>query len=347
MNKVAVVLAVSGLCAPLAAQWLNYPTPGIPRTPDGKPNLAAPAPRTADGKPDLSGVWKGPGPGSYDRNVARDLSPRDIQPWAEALYQQRVRDMGKDAPRATCLPDPFPYYHMVDVARFVQTPGLIVVLYEGTTNSVHRTIFTDGRELPKDPTPTWLGYSVGHWEGDTLVVDTAGFNDRSWLDIEGHPHTEALHITERFHRRDFGHMDLLLTIDDPKAFTRPFSLNIPKTLEPDTDLLESVCENDTSVPHMIGGVNVIKLAPQILSKYAGTYEYAPGRDAVITIENDLLLLQQGTNPLKLPLVANSETLFVSRTDGDTIEFMRDAQGTITGFIYHRGGSPDRKAARKK
>jgi hypothetical protein len=142
-------------------------------------------------------------------------------------------------------------------------------------------------------------------------------------------------------------MDLVLTIDDPKAFTRPFSLKIPKTLDPDTDLLESVCENDTSVPHMIGGVNVIKLAPEILAKYPGTFEYAPGQEAVISIENDLLFLQRGANPLKLPLVANSETLFVSRTDGDTIEFIKDAQGGVTGFIYHRGGSPDRKAVRKK
>src|SRR5258708_7444804 len=117
---IAVTLALFGLSVPLAAQWLNYPTPGIPRTPDGKPNLFAPAPRTPDGKPDLSGIWKGPGMGGYDRNIARDLSPRDIQPWAEALYQQRVRNMGKDAPRATCLPDPFAYYHIVDLTRIVQ-----------------------------------------------------------------------------------------------------------------------------------------------------------------------------------------------------------------------------------
>jgi hypothetical protein len=350
VNKIVMALAVSissfGLCVPLAAQWLNYPTPGIPRTPDGRPDLAAPVPRTADGKPDLSGVWSGPGPGSYDRNVARDLNPRDVQPWAEALYQQRVRDMGKDAPRATCLPDPFPYYHMVDLARFVQTPALIVILYQGTTNSVHRTVFTDGRELPKDPNPTWMGYSVGHWEGDTLVVDTAGFNDRGWLDIEGHPHTEALHVTERFRRRDFGHMDLEMTIDDPKTFTRPFTLKIPKTLQPDTDLLESVCENDRSVPHMLGGVTVTKLATQILQKYVGTYEFAPGREAVITSESDLLFLREGANPLKLPLVANSDTVFVSRTNGDWIEFTRDAQGTATGFVYHTGDR-DRRAIRKR
>jgi len=340
----AITAFVFLLSSETPAQWLNYPTPGTPRTADGKPNLAAPTPRAADGKPDLSGIWRGPGAGSYDRNVATDLKPSDIQPWAEALYQQRVRDMGKNAPRANCLPDPFPYYHMVDLARIVQTPGLIVILYQGTTNSVHRTIFTDGREFPKDPSPTWMGYSVGHWEGETLVVDTAGFNDRSWLDIEGHPHTEALRITERFRRRDYGHMDLEMTIDDPKAFTRPFALKMNKTLVPDTDLLESVCENDHSVPHMVGGTGA-KLARENLPRFAGTYEFAPGREAVITFEGDLLFLQQGVNPLKLPLAADSETVFVSRTEGDRIEFTRDAQGAVTGFIYHGGGG-DRRAVRK-
>jgi hypothetical protein len=343
--KAILWLAPFLLCAQASAQWLNYPAPGVPRTPDGKPNLLAPAPRAADGRPDLSGVWNGPGPGSYDRNIARDLKPSDIQPWAEALYQQRVRDMGKDAPRANCLPDPFVYYHMVDVARMVQTPQLIVMLYQGTTNSVHRTIFTDGRPLPVDPNPTWMGYSIGHWDDDTLVVETAGFNDRGWLDIEGHPHTEALHITERYRRRDFGHLDLEVTLDDPKTFTRPFSLKIQKTLEPDTDLLESVCENDTSVPHMLGG-NAVKLLPETLAKYAGTYEYAPGREAVISFAGDLLYLQEGGNSLKLPLVASSETVFISRTEGNWVEFVRDSSGNAGQFIYHTGGT-ERKAARKR
>src|SRR5580693_4100174 len=133
--RAAALLAFASVSAP--AQWLNYPAPGIPRTPDGKPNLSAPTPRTADGKPDLSGVWSGPGAGSYDRNIARDLKPADIQPWAETIYQQRVLNEGKDAPRANCLPDPFVYYHAVDVARLVQTSGLILVVYQGTTNSVH------------------------------------------------------------------------------------------------------------------------------------------------------------------------------------------------------------------
>ena len=340
----AIAACLISLPAQLTAQWLDYPTPGIPRTKDGKPNLSAPVPRASDGKPDLSGVWSGPGPGSYDRNIARDLKPADIQPWAEALYQQRVQAMGKDAPRANCLPDPFIYYHIVDLARIVQTPGVIVVLYQGTTNSVHRTIFTDGRKLPVDPNPAWMGYSVGRWDKDTLVVDTAGFNDRSWLDIEGHPHSEALHITERFRRRDFGHMDLDITIDDPKVFTHPFSLKIDKMLVPDTDLLESICENDRSVPHMLGATPK-RLAPETLLRFTGVYEYAPGREARITAEGDLLFLQEGANPLKLPLAADSENVFISRTNGDWLEFKRDGQGTATEFTYH-GGDVTRRAVRK-
>jgi Domain of unknown function (DUF3471) len=340
-----VIVFALVLAAKAHAQWLNYPTPGTPRTADGKPNLSAPTPRTTDGKPDLSGIWNGPGAGGYDRNIAKDLKPGDIQPWAEALYQQRVLNMAKDSPRASCLPDPFAYYHAVDLARIVQSPGLIVMLYQGTTNSVHRTIFTDGRKLPVDPNPTWMGYSVGHWEGETLVVDTAGFNDRGWLDIEGHPHTEALHIIERYRRRDFGHMDLEMTFDDPKTFTKPFSLKMAKTLAPDTDLIESVCENDRSVPHMLGGTGT-KLSRESLSKYTGTYEFSPGQQAAITLEGELLFLQVGANPLKLPLVADTEKLLVSRTNGDLLEFSMDSQGRATEFIFHQGGG-DRKAVRKQ
>ena len=341
----SLLLLALGFALSASAQWLNYPAPGIPRLPNGKPNLAARVPRSADGKPDLSGVWTGPGPGSYDRNIARDLKPGDIQPWAEALYQQRVRDLGKDAPRANCLPDPFAYYQVLDVARIVQVPGLIVMLYQGNTNSVHRTIFTDGRKLPDDPNPTWMGYSVGHWEGDTLVVETGGFNDRGWLDIEGHPHTEALRITERFNRRDFGHMDLEMIYDDPKAFTKPFSIKMRKTLTPDTDLIESVCENDHSVPHMLGGTEVTKVPPEILTKYAGQYQYAAGKAAEISFEGDLLYLREGQNPLKLPFVPASETNFVSRTNGDRIEFLKNSLGSVTEFVYHNGFE-DRRAARK-
>ena len=332
-----IVVAFASVTA-LQGQWLDYPAPGIPRLANGKPNLSAPAPRTADGKPDLSGVWDGPGAGAYDRNIARDLKPGDIQPWAEAVYQKRVLDMAKDSPRASCLPDPFVYYHSVDVSRIVQTPGVIVMLYQGTTNSVHRTIFTDGRPLPVDPNPTWLGYSVGRWQGDTLVVETSGFNDRGWLDIEGHPHSEALHITERYHRRDFGHLDLEITIDDPKTFTRPFSLKLTKTLKPDTDLIESVCENDRSVPHVVGG-DGNRISRAALAKYTGNYEFERGEPARITLEGELLFLQIGSNPLKLPLVADKDDVLISRTDGALLEFKGD------GFVFH-AATGDRKAIRK-
>ena len=171
-----LAVLASLLSTTAAAQWLNYPTPGIPRLPDGKPNLSAPAPRTADGKPDLSGIWRGAGP-LYRFNIAQDLKPEDIQPWAEALFLQRVRDSRKDSPLARCLPVSVPFHNFFNLTRIVQTPALIVMLYE-SPNSPHRTVFTDGRDLPKDPNPTWLGYSVGRWEGDTLVVTTAGFNDQ-------------------------------------------------------------------------------------------------------------------------------------------------------------------------
>lgn len=347
--KFAMLAVVGGLvllAMPASAQWLNYPALGVPRTPDGKPNLAAPTPRTVDGKPDLSGVWNGPGPGSYDRNITRDLKPSDIQPWAEALYQQRVANLGKDAPRSNCMPDPFAYYHMVDVERIVQTPGLMVILYQGTTNSVHRTVFTDGRPLPVDPNPSWMGYSVGHWEGDTMVVVTGGFNDRRWLDIEGHPQTEALRITERFRRRDFGHMDLEMIFDDPKAFTKPFSLKITKTLLADSDLLESVCENDNSPQHMLGGIEITKVSQETLAKYAGQYEFAEGGTVEISKDGDLLYLRRGSNPLKFPLVSVSETNFMSRTEGDRIEFVKNPEGAVTGFV-HRNGFEERRATRKK
>src|ERR1700674_2462881 len=173
--------------SPIRAQWFNYKTPGVPRTPDGKPDLSAPTPRMADGKPDLSAFWQGSL--VYARNIAADLKPEDVQPWAEALTQERMLNFGKDSPSAQCLPPPPGFWHRL--VRIVQTPSLIVLLSEGVaTNNSFRTIFTDGRKLPEDPSPTWMGYSVGRWEADTLVVDTAGFNDKGWLDEWGHPPTE-------------------------------------------------------------------------------------------------------------------------------------------------------------
>jgi hypothetical protein len=337
----ALALLASLLSTTAAAQWLKYPTPGTPRLPDGTPNLLAPAPRTADGKPDLSGVWRGAGP-LYRFNIAQDLKPEDIQPWAEALFLQRVRDSRKDSPLARCLPVSVPFHNFFNLTKIVQTPGLIVILYE-SPNSPHRTVFTDGRDLPKDPNPTWLGYSVGRWEGDTLVVTTAGFNDKAWLDSAGHPQTESLRITERLRRRDFGHMDFEMTIDDPKVFTRPFTVKKERLLEPDTELLEDVCDNERDAIHLSGDTG-IRLSPELLATYAGVYELAPGREVVVIVTGDMLFVQ-GLNEPKLPLLVQSETQFMSTANPTGYEFVKDAQGKVTHLMV-RGAAGDRKAVRK-
>jgi hypothetical protein len=239
---------LSGL---LSAQWLIYPTPGVPRLPDGKPNLAAPAPKTPDGKPDLSGVWM-TGMG-FTRNIAKDLKPGEVpfQPWAATLYQHRLDTNGKEDPQGRCVLSGVPREDVVPYPfKILNSNGVIVILYEALHS--YRQIFMDGRPMPKDPNPTWMGYSIGHWDGDTLVVESAGFVDNNWLDNNGHPGTESMHLTERFRRRDFGHIDLKATIDDPKAYTKPWTVNLELT-RADTELIEYVCdENEKDFGHLVG-----------------------------------------------------------------------------------------------
>ena len=172
---IIVALAIWGMTTPLAAQWLKYPTPGIPRTPDAKPNLTAPAPRTADGKPDLSGLWQRI-LAKYESNITADLKSGEIPPWVQALVQERADDLQKDSPGVQCLPWGPSYSTSARMAKIVQTPGLIVTLEEDLT---YRQIFMDGRPLETDPIPSWMGHSVGRWEGDTLVVQSFGFNATS------------------------------------------------------------------------------------------------------------------------------------------------------------------------
>jgi hypothetical protein len=247
MTKIALALAASGLFLPLAAQWLNYKTPGIPRTADGKPNLSAPAPKMPDGTPDLSGVWEH----LNSRTTAYYLDGIDIpwQPAAKALFQERTVNNQLENPESRCLPRGVPKADAFDIHKIVQMPGLVVILYEYQTT--FRQIFLDGRELPKDPNPTWMGYSVGHWEGDTLVSESNGFNGKAWLSGQGNPITDALHVTERMHRRDFGHMDIQITIDDPKAYTKPWTVKVNQAIKLDTDLLDFMCaDNEKDVPHL-------------------------------------------------------------------------------------------------
>jgi hypothetical protein len=278
-RSVTIAILLAAAIPWASAQWLNYRDPKTPRTKDGKPNLSAPAPRASDGKPDLSGVWQteptpaeemarlfpklgtivllGDDPRTFSKymlDVLVDFKPEEspIRPEAKALFEPRAKSFGRDNSSSYCLPlgitaaegigYPFPY-------KLVQMPGLIMALYE--VDGTHRQIYTDGRKHTPDPEPTWLGYSVGKWETDTMVVDTVGFNDKTWLDASGHPHSEALHLIERFHRRDFGHMDLDITIADPKMYTRPFTIKYAQRLLPDTDILETVCtENEKDRTHL-------------------------------------------------------------------------------------------------
>jgi hypothetical protein len=213
MLRLCLVLIAFGTT--VAAQWINYPTPGIPRNPDGKPNLAAPAPKAADGKPDFSGVWAI----NASPDPANDRKPGDVLPWAEALVKQREENLYRDDPsNIHCLPHgPRLNFVPTNPLKIVQTPALIVILGE---HLAYRQIFLDGRDLPVDPNPDFMGYSVGHWEGDTLVIVTAGYNDRTWL-VGGLPHTESLRTTERFHRTDFGHLEITETFEDRKRSRAP------------------------------------------------------------------------------------------------------------------------------
>jgi hypothetical protein len=272
--------------ASLSAQWPRYPEPGVPRTADGKVDVAAPAPKFFDGHPDLSGVWENPGwsegaaaagsvsgtggaPGTRSAENRRPPAPSiaaffdlgsmvpgglPYQPWARELRNKRFADGAKDNPDAHCLPLGLMQLHMHPQPRkIIQTPGVIIMLYEAQGGI--RQIFTDGRPLPdaKDVQPWWYGYSIGHWEDDTLVVETVGFRDDVWLDIDGSPLTESGRMTERMKRLNYGTLQTDVTIEDPKAYSKPFTVRVTHRLLPDTDLIEFICtENDRSGPHLVG-----------------------------------------------------------------------------------------------
>jgi len=255
-------LLLAGAVTCVDAQWLDYRDPRIPRTADGKPNLAAASPRL-NGKPDLTGVWQTErtptdefvrvlGPGlpqlqvdladitKHVLNVFWGLKPEEepLRPEGAAILKQRLSS-GEDFQSAQCLPTSLPANISVLASKMIQAPGQIVVV--PGNGDPPRQIYTDGRSLPKSPDPTWTGYSVGRWQGDTLVVETVGITSRAWLDGFGHPRSDAMRITERYRRRDLGHMDLELSFDDPTYYTRPFGYKTTLALLPDTDVLEYVC----------------------------------------------------------------------------------------------------------
>jgi len=252
-GSISAFLVLLSTMVPLSAQWLRYPTPGIPRTPGGKPNLTAPAPRTPDGKPDLSGIWaSADGNGKYFQDLGADGVEIPMLPWAKALYNERKGNLQKGHPSERCLTHGVTDFDTHPTPRrIVQTPGIIAILFESYNH--YRQIFLDGRPLPQPSQPSYLGYSVGKWEGDTLVVDTNGLNDQGWLDMNGHPQTETTHVTERFRRRNFGHIDLQVTIDDPKAYSKPWTVALAGwDFLADEELIESICENEKDAVHLVG-----------------------------------------------------------------------------------------------
>jgi hypothetical protein len=265
-TRLALAAALT-MSVTLHAQWLNYPTRGVPRTADGKPNLNAPAPRTADGKPDFSGIWQllpdAPCPevgcqvdypvGTEFRNIGAKLKGGlPYQPWAAALVKERTAQLGKDDPVGFCKPGgavrilTYPPYR-----KFLQLPDLFVILSE--RDVTYRQIFTDGRPLPNDPDPTFNGYSTGRWDGDTLIVQTNGLREGTWLDRNGSPISDVAKMTERFRRVNYGRLEIDLTIDDPKAYTRPWTVTLTQRIVVDTELLDYHCtDNERDAKHLVG-----------------------------------------------------------------------------------------------
>jgi hypothetical protein len=248
------LLLVCAVATAANAQWDSYPSKRVPRTADGKVDMNAPAVRTSYGKPDLSGFWMPENAVKYLLNFAADMKQEDIplKPWARDLYNERIANNGKDHPGVSCLPSGIPEkLNIPDGLKVVQTEDLTILLHESRT--IYRQIFSDGRSFPKDPQPMWMGYSIGHWEGDTFVVETRGQNGKTWLDMRGLPGTEKLRVIERYSRPRIGRMEIEVTIDDPEAYTKPWNVKFAWRLVPDTDLIESICEENNKDPqHMVG-----------------------------------------------------------------------------------------------
>jgi hypothetical protein len=275
---VTSALVIAG--TPLGAQWLNNPTAGVPRTADGKVNMTAPAPRLGDGKPDLSGIWmtaepnRGNGRGTPppaqvpdeagdQRNITASRQMKDIgvdlpgglpyQPWVIPIVKERTANEAIDDPHIRCLPDNFlRAYGLPHLLKFVHSPQLLVVLNE--MNAGYRQVFTDGRPLPVDPNPTWQGYSSAKWTGDTLVIDTIGLRDDTWIDWNGSVLTEAAKVREEIRRPDFGHLDIKVTVDDPKAYTKPWTVTLKQRIVVDTELIDEICLENEKFETFVGNL---------------------------------------------------------------------------------------------
>jgi len=316
MKRQLATLVLLASTTPLAAQWLSLATPGIPRTAEGEPDLSAPVPRSADGHPDLAGLWVPVG-------VSGDmLDPSKAHEWARTLMTEREGRFFDDNPEYQCLPHgPAHLTRERQMQRIVQTSTVTAILHHDLT---YRQIFMDGRTLEPNPHPTWMGYSVGRWDGDTLVVESNGYNDRTWLHRRGLSHTEDLRITERYRRQDFGHMQLDVTYDDPGTFDSPLHASVAMEFVADDELLETVCnEGSEASSHWVGEntdaeATVVDVPQEILAKYVGTYRGRLFSSLVtvdVTLEDGALFLlrsppdTQYTESGKSRLLPRSENVF--------------------------------------
>jgi len=315
---------------PAAAQWLDRPWSGIPRTADGKPNLTAPAPRGPDGKPDLTGLWNGPVPHpAYD--------PANAQSWVNDLVQRHQQDYFRARPFFQCRPSGPEAGRFAGWKRILQTPAAVAILSDDLT---YRLIHMDGRALEAEPAPSWMGYSVGRWEGDTLVVESNGFNDKTWLGPEGRAHTEALRVTERYRRSDFGHLQIEVTYTDPAAYVKPWGFTANMTLAADTEMLEAVCERSSE--HWAGSLSdaansAVTVAPDVLARYVGVYSgiWAGNRRTVeVFLSGGQLIAKIVGGPIpgdaSRPLVPQSQTLFEGLGLG--YQFIVDDKGAATDVV---------------
>jgi len=324
----ALILTMGTISA--EAQWLDRPTPGIPRTHDGKPDLTAPAPRGPDGKPDLTGIWTGPAP------VFRpDLT--NAQPWVNDVVRQHQQDYFRMRPFFQCLPSGPESGRFAGWKRILQTPAAIAILNDDLT---YRMIHMDGRELEAGPAPSWMGYSVGRWDADTLVVDSVGFNDKTWLTDSGVPHTESLRMTERYRRRDVGDLEVEVTYIDPAAYAKPWGFTANMTLAADTEMLEAVCERSSK--QWAGSLadaarTVVTVPSDVLARYVGLYKGFWGgrpRTVEVSLSGGQLIarIPGGTIPgdESRPLVPQSQTLFEGLGLG--YQFIVDDKGAATDVV---------------
>jgi len=364
ISTVAVAVTAAVAVPMAAAQWPSFVRKDVPRASDGKPNLAAAAPRMADGKPDFSGIWENApigsgGGGGRQGQASRPLPPGEpplatffnvgagfpgglpFRPWAKELLDKRRADNDKDNPDAHCLPMGLLQFHEHPQPRkIVQTKDVVLIIYEA--NYGLRQIFLDGRPLPNnDPTPWWYGYSVGHWDGETLVVETTNLRDGGWLDIWGSPLTDQAKITERFRRLNYGTLQIDVTIDDQKAYTRPFTVRFNQRLSPGDELIEFICnENEQSSMHLLGKDNggaasrvTVTVDAKVLEGYVGRYQIAPGAFITITRQNSQLLGKLGELPPFEMYPTGPKDFYITNFDA-RFTFEVDAQGKTTAIVMH-------------